>query len=222
MRADDVVISSGGTVSSSTLGEGLAGSVIVTARRLLASGDGFAGFTGISSSAGSRSAGDAGQVRVRADDAEVRSGGTITSTTFGEASAGSVEIAAGRLLVSGDGFAGFTGIASQASSTSSGNAGSIAIDAEALEIRDGATVSSAAFADGSAGDVTLRAGALLIDGASVSTRGADSAGGRIGISASDLVLLRRAEVISDGIVPASESSIIPYGSPPSRSSTAAA
>jgi hypothetical protein len=108
-------------------GIGHAGSVEVKANELRIEGSSNPeGVTGIVSRANPGSLGDAGTVRVTvAGLMELLNGGVITSSTFAQGSAGSVEVQAGKLRINDFGTPDqFTGITSQASRDSSGNAGS--------------------------------------------------------------------------------------------------
>jgi filamentous hemagglutinin family protein len=64
-----------------------------------------------------RPTGTAGQVTIKANTIELRSGGLISSSTSTNGNAGIVDVQANRLLISGDGAQAFTGIISSAEPT---------------------------------------------------------------------------------------------------------
>ena len=104
--------------------------------------------------------GDAGTVQVTAGELGVRDGGQILSSTFGEGNAGTVTVAAERILISGD--RGFSIILSTAEPGSSGDAGAVTVTAANLELRGGGVIISDTFAEGDAGTVAVQAERLLI------------------------------------------------------------
>jgi len=178
-----VEVRNGGRISSITLAEGNAGTVTVAAGRLLVDGDGSPVTTIIASQADRNSSGDAGTVTIKATGGlvEVREGGQISSNTFGAGDAGDVTVEAGRVLVDaqdfGEGGSSFfsTSIGAQAGGRASdiseprgedlGNAGRVTINAsERVNVRNGGVITS--FSVGrDAGEVTVTAPVVLIDGA---------------------------------------------------------
>jgi filamentous hemagglutinin family protein len=211
IKAVRMQIQGGSNVNSICFGEGDAGSVQVNAGELLIDGQGVKGqFTGIESSAGSGSQGDAGSVDIRVEGSmELINGATVTSSTVATGGAGSVIINAGELKIDGKGVKGqFTGVASNANSGSQGNAGKVEITISGpMELMNGATIASNTFAKGDAGSVTINAGTLKVDGQGatdqftgvVSGAGSESQGdaGSVNIIISDLLeLINGGQIIS--------------------------
>ena len=192
VRAGELEIRDGGDDRSSTFGSGNAGTVTVQAERLHIVGEGDSEFsTGISTGADfSRgpngevllSTGNAGAVKVRAGELEIRDGGDISSGTFGSGNAGTVTVKAERRLhiVGGSASEFSTGISSSAASTvtrdgilvaGEGNAGAVNVIVTSgdLEIRDDGEITSSAVGGGDAGKVTVEADRLVLDRASITT-----------------------------------------------------
>src|SRR4051794_11369360 len=101
VTAGDLQVRTGGVISATTFGAGDAGTVSVTADRLLISRDGAPTSSEFVSNANAGGAG--GRVEVTAGDLQVRNGGQIRANTFGAGDAGTVSVRADRLLISGDG-----------------------------------------------------------------------------------------------------------------------
>ena len=157
----------GGVIISSTFAQGNAGSVEVQAGNLHIDGGTPDHVNGITSQAEPKSSGDAGTVAVTvAGLLELLNGGQITSSTFAQGNAGSVEVQAGNLRIDDPGTPDqVTGIASQADQSSSGNAGTVKVTVTGLlELLNGAAITSSTFAQGNAGSVEVQAGDLRIDG----------------------------------------------------------
>jgi filamentous hemagglutinin family protein len=117
----------------------------------------------ISSNATRGSSGDAGNVTIKAGYLEIRNGSTIRSDTEDSGSAGTVNVEADRLFVSGDDSVGpTTGITSDAHSGTTGNAGSVTVKAVDLKLRDGGVIHSDTRSSGSAGTVRVQANRLFV------------------------------------------------------------
>src|SRR3954470_16478322 len=101
VTAGDLQVHTGGVISATTFGAGDAGTVSVTADRLLISRDGAPTNTEFVSNANAGGAG--GRIEVTAGDLQVLNGGQIRANTAGAGDAGTVSVRADRLLISGDG-----------------------------------------------------------------------------------------------------------------------
>jgi filamentous hemagglutinin family protein len=161
-------IVNGGLISSITRGEGVGGNVVVTANELLirGGGDDQPSFTGLFGDA-RMSSGGAGNIYVTAEERlEIANGGVIsTSTISGEGDAGVVSVEAVELVIDGEGQFMDTGIFSE-SIFSSGNANEVQVIAtDRLDIRQGGEISSSTGGgEGIAGNVSIVAPELIIDG----------------------------------------------------------
>ncbi|MDO9141885.1 MAG: filamentous hemagglutinin N-terminal domain-containing protein [Methylobacter sp.] len=167
IRAGALDIVNGGKILSSTLAQGNAGSIAVSADTLNIDNFGFSSWvTGILSQAEQGSVGSAGSVSIQAGTLNVVNGGEIASSTFAHGNAGSVAVSADKMTVDNQGFSLWaTGVLSQAEADSTGgHAGNVSIQAGALDIVNGGVIASSTFAQGNAGSVSVNAGALTIDG----------------------------------------------------------
>ncbi|MEK0084556.1 hypothetical protein, partial [Benzoatithermus flavus] len=169
IQANIIEIYDGGLIRSETIGSGNAGNITVSdASRLIIDGSHYpAIFTGIAANTYNKSmgAGDAGMVTIHADVLELRGGGEISSGTFGKGNAGEVTVNARQLTIDGPNSPSFAGIGSQANAGSTGGrAGAVTVTAGLLELRGGGTIATSTFGPGDAGEVTVDARQLIIDG----------------------------------------------------------
>src|SRR3984957_3630829 len=157
---------SGGGILSATDGSGNAGDVTLKAGSLAIDARSSSAFTGIPSSAASAQSGNSGQLTVSAAGAaSITNGGQILSATNGLGNAGDITLSAGSLTVVGTTSGRFTGISSSAVSSISGNSGQVSvITTGATILANGAGIVSATAAPGNAGNVTVNAASLSIDG----------------------------------------------------------
>jgi hypothetical protein len=199
-----------GEIQSVTFAAGDGGAVTVEAGRLLVTGvPGSGRLSGITSSANPGSSGDAGTVAVKAGEVDIRDEGRIASSTLGRGDAGTVTVRADEVQVSRGG-----GITTGSTIFAEGDAGTVTVEANALTIRDEGRIASSALGGGSAGDVRLAVGTLLVENAFVATVGLGiEGGGQITVEAEDLVALVDADITSNGIVPAPGASIITFRAP---------
>ncbi|MBV5310722.1 hypothetical protein, partial [Chromatium okenii] len=175
-------ILNGAEISSSIFGgTGNAGTVTVQADELRLDGQ----FSAVMSSANIGSAGNAGAVNLNVNGLlKVFNGAKISTSTWSTGEAGDVLIIAKEAQLDGGGATdSITTIYSDAYSTSIGNAGTVTLNIDGLlEVRNGAAISTNAWAVGDAGTVTLHVGDLLLDGTNslISSRALESATGNVG------------------------------------------
>ncbi|WP_017663079.1 two-partner secretion domain-containing protein [Baaleninema simplex] len=159
--ANAIEILDGGQLSSSTDGEGNAGTISIEATdTVLFSGVSSVGASsGAFSQVGEEGRGNAGEVRVVANTVEIRDGAVLDSSTLGEGDAGTVSVEAIDTVIfsdiSAEGFA--SGAASNVEEEGRGNAGEVRVVANTVEIRDGAQLSSSTSGEGNAGTISLEA-----------------------------------------------------------------
>ncbi|MBL8474160.1 MAG: filamentous hemagglutinin N-terminal domain-containing protein [Rhodocyclaceae bacterium] len=153
--AGDMRLVAGSVVSSNTYSVGTGGDVTVLAGSLTLDER-----SKISSDA--RGDGNAGSVSVQVDGAmSVLNGSQVSSDTYSFGDAGNVSVRAGSLVVDGGGT--FTYVSSDA--VGGGEAGSVTVDvAGAMRVANGGSVSSDTYSIGNAGNVTVWAGSLEVDG----------------------------------------------------------
>lgn len=181
--ADDLLIENA-FVSSSTIGQGAAGSIFVNAARVEMAGGVIEVF--------SQGADAAGDVTVLADSLALFDRSEIVSVTEAQGDAGSVNVIAGSLTVD----------ASALSSTTSGagNAGSINILASDVLLANGSFVETDAQAGstGSAGAIEIEAGSFTAEQTFISSSTAASGNaGSVRIAADQVSLLFNGAVVSE-------------------------
>jgi filamentous hemagglutinin family protein len=163
VNASQLNLLNAGTISSSTRGLNNAGNVSVNTDTLVVNGQDSPLYTGIFSDAYKKSAGNAGEVRIKTNDLSVFNSGAISTSIWSKGNAGNVSIAANNILLDGQSTGQATGISSNAQLDSSGNAGTITLTANNLTIRNGGQVRSDSMGQGNAGNVTIAAKQVAIN-----------------------------------------------------------
>lgn len=194
--ANDITLgpATAAAISTSIDNGGLAGAIIINAKRLTLDG------AEIASAARGSLAGSAGAIRVKADTLSIVNGGRIESTSFSPGPAGAIDLTVGTLVLRGAG----SEITSENLSARGGLAGGIAIDAARIEILDGAAISTNSVA-GPAGNISLtmpRTGTLLLRGARqsgvITTSSGPGTGGLITIASPYLILSDGGQILALG------------------------
>jgi len=154
-------IYAGAFLGSNTSSQGNAGTVNLNSGEIIIDDLGANIFTGIASE--TTSTGYAGEVNIKASGKfTLQSGGEISTNTFGEGNAGTINIQAGQLLIDRQDSEVITGIVSN--SIGLGHAGSVNIIVdEKADIINGGQIASSAFDSGDAGEVNVTADAITID-----------------------------------------------------------
>jgi filamentous hemagglutinin family protein len=162
---DRLVLTNGGSISSSTSSTGNAGNLVLqVGDRLLIRGESPAGFTSrILSQVEPRAVGDSGQIRIHAQEVLLRDGGAISASTKGEGDAGTILINAGdRLLLDGEGQNRQESlISSQVEFRAEGDGGRIQIQTGNLTLRNGTVISTGSAGRGDGGSILIDAGDRL-------------------------------------------------------------
>lgn len=182
-------LTDGGQLLALSYGQGDTGSVNIHAQGTV-SFDGVNSINGSSSGAATLVApgavGKGGDINIRAGSLEVTNGGKLLASTFGEGDAGSMNInAAGRVLFDGGGTVAFdqgqdsysaTAASSQVAPEAVGNGGNINIQAESLEVMNGARLTASTFGQGNTGSVNIHtASTVSFDGVNSSNGFASAA-----------------------------------------------
>ncbi|MEO0409442.1 MAG: hypothetical protein AAF289_19030, partial [Cyanobacteria bacterium P01_A01_bin.135] len=205
----------GAQLAASTLGQGNAGSVIISATDRVA----FAGTSadGQFSSAASSQVeetgnGAGGDIEITTGVLEVRGGAQLAASTLGQGNAGSVIIsAADRVTFAGTSADGqfVSGSFSTIEETGVGAGGDIEITTGVLEVRGGARLTASTLGQGNAGDViiTARDSAELVTGFVLSAVDDTAIGirGDVTVRAGDLTLSNDSLISTQDDRPSSES-----------------
>jgi filamentous hemagglutinin family protein len=174
-------LTDGGEISGGTFSSGASGQVSVHSASLTINSEGStSALTGISDQSGAGATGNGGPITVSVDGALVlANGGEISSGTHSLANGGNVTVQAGSLTIEDAmGSSHLTGITSETDGTSDsqghltglgGNAGAVNVLVSGeLTITSG-KIDTDTFASGNAGNVSVQAGSVDIDGSSYPT-----------------------------------------------------
>ncbi|WP_326537689.1 beta strand repeat-containing protein [Pseudorhodoferax sp.] len=193
--AGPLTLGPGGQISSGTLGPAAAGALQVSATTIELTGSTQGGpVTGVLSSGLDALAGRAGDVTVQADALTVRDTARISSATISNvAPAGNIGVETRTLLIDGGGWA--TGIESFGYGFADGGVGRVQVRAsESLTLRDGGAIVAGARGGGPAGEISVNAGHLLINGAGASQSYTGIGGDSLGIGRGAAVTVNATQI----------------------------
>jgi len=194
ITAGSLEVTNGAALASSTLGEGDAGNVKITATDTVR-------FDGVRRTGGPSAAfstleagavGDGGDIEITAGSLEVTNGAVLSSSTFGEGNAGGVKISAtDTVRFDGVGSNGEnSGVASVVAPRAVGEGGVIQISTGSLSLND-ALLSSQSLGTGTAGDITINTRQNLeTNRSTINTTTLSGDGGDITLQVGDLLLMR--------------------------------
>ena len=169
ISTNNLSLTNGGRVDASTLGQGDAGSVNITAtENITVDGENSGGFSsGIINVVNPGVEGDAGGITISVNNLDLTNGGQVSAGTFGRGNAGAINITAtGDITANGENSDGIpSNITSQVTSEAEGDAGGIDISANSLSLTNGGQVSAGTFGRGNAGTINITAtGNITADG----------------------------------------------------------
>lgn len=172
---------------------GNAGAITITAQSLELNGAQISSRNGLLP-------GFSGAIDITADTLVLREGSTIDTTSFNSDEAGAIRLAVGTLTATG------SAIRSANVDNGGGSAGSILIEANRIDLLDGASISTNSVT-GAAGDITLllpRTGTLVLRGAAdsgvITTSSGPDTGGIITIASPYLILSDGGQILALGDV----------------------
>jgi hypothetical protein len=127
---------------------------------------------------------------------ELHNGGDISSSTWGAGDAGTVEVRADRLLVTGTDATGYPSvISSSANLGSTGAGGAVTIQAGSILLQDQGEVTTQSDGTGPGGPLTITAkDTLRLDNANIEARTETASGGNMTLAAGRLFDLHNSEV----------------------------
>lgn len=170
-------------ISATAMGPGDGGSIVLTVPGTLSLSED----ANVSASSVLPQSGAAGDILIRGGEVVLRSGGYVTSSTRGNGPGGRIDVAAGRLDISGTGTGDPAGSGIYSRTLGGAPAGSIALRAGSLSVAQGGAVSAESLGMGRSGDIVLAAeGALDLDGGRVTSRATMADGGTIRVTAGSL------------------------------------
>jgi filamentous hemagglutinin family protein len=161
----------GGVISGETFGSGSGADILVSAGSVTVDGSGSGQFTGVLTGAGAAATGAAGSLSVKAGTLQVLAGGDVDTDTGGRGRGGDLRVRATDVTVDGSGAfdpTRFTGLSSDARGTDSrsGSAGNVTVRARAVIVNGGGSIETDTDGPGRSGRVFLSARALTLDGTS--------------------------------------------------------
>ncbi|GAB4245752.1 MAG: hypothetical protein Kow0049_35710 [Stanieria sp.] len=151
INTNNLIISNGGVVSTSTFGIGNAGTIKINANDISIYGKADDGsVSGIGSRVAANAQGNAGGIEIRTDELSIDNGGQISVNSQGEGQGGSLFIQADNLSLDNE--------SSLLASTPLGTGGNIALEiAEVLSLRGNSLISAEAKGDANGGNVNINA-----------------------------------------------------------------
>jgi filamentous hemagglutinin family protein len=182
ITTDFLQVINGAQLSAKTDGIGNAGDIIIHAHDIVFDGVGNnnASFpSGATTGVQANGLGMAGGIDITTDSLKVMNGALLDASTFGEGNAGSIIIEANHVLFDGKYKTSASGAFSAVTSGSIGDAGGLVINADLLEVINGARLSASTFGEGNAGGVSITTASLELTNdaiISASTRGKGDAG----------------------------------------------
>ena len=200
LQAPILSILGGGQVAAASFGKGNSGRVNLTAHdSLVIDGTGAVGNvlfdTGIFADAVRGSTGNGGDIAVRAGDIKIKDDGQIAADTFGGLG-GDVMVTAESLLIDGGGLDSIAGIFAR--TRSGGNGGSVAVRAHDVSILAGARIAAVTQGKAPAGNVTVVADSLVIDGKGILDTGLFAIGSSSGHAGAVTVCADNVKIINAG------------------------
>jgi filamentous hemagglutinin family protein len=153
---------SNSTITTSSTGEGNAGSISVVAENLLKLDKGSRITADVSSFRGSKAIGDAGKIDLKASSIFIMDKSVVSSDTSSLGNAGDISIKADKQLVVDGGNARFASISSTVFDEGTGQGGDVTITAPFLSLNRG-VIFAATLGVGDAGKIKITANEMTLD-----------------------------------------------------------
>ena len=214
-----LVLTNGGQVDATTIGQGNSGAIkIRESQSILIDGETSDGFNSsrISSSVQNSAVGDSGGIEIDTSTLSLTNGGLIFATSFGQGDAGKIKISASEgITIDGEKRDGFSSrianevsiaSGSNLSASTQGNSGGIEINTSTLSLTNGGLISASTFRKGDSGIIKIKATDTIdIDGQGIKNpspsaiisqvnSGAFGNSGGIEIETSDLFITNGAQL----------------------------
>ena len=164
IESDRLQVIGGAVIQVLPFASGAGGRLDIVADQILLDGQSPNGSpSAISAVVGSDASGQGGQIAIETEQLEIINGAQLTTATNGSGDAGSLQVNADHiLLVGGDDLA--TIISSAVEANGTGKGGRLAITTDTLTLMDGAQISTSTQSNEPAGDLTIRARTIDIEG----------------------------------------------------------
>ena len=162
---DHLNIKNGGEISTSILGSGKGGDLLVKTQKLFIDREHADSFTGITIQTEEGSSGNAGNLTLDVNHLNIKNGGAINTSIWGSGNGGNLQIINAQTIdIAQNQSSILTGISNQARKGSSGNTGDLIINTDNLTIHRGGQINASTFGDGKGGNVWLDAPIINING----------------------------------------------------------
>ncbi len=204
-----LMLSDGSQLSTGTFSSGKAGTMEVTAEDVQISGAGPLGPSGLFAPVAPNATGAGGNILLNTNRLQVDGGGQISTITFGDGNAGDLDIKAQEVELvgttvkeSGEFSSGFL---VRVERGAKGNGGNLTLEANTLELRDGAQIIANTVGEGNAGNLHIKANDIELTGIGASSArtsgffanvqsGAVGKGGNLTVEAQNLYLAQQAQI----------------------------
>lgn len=165
-----------GGISTQSYSSGPGGSIVLSAPNALLDGNVYLNVN-------TSGQGNAGLVRVQSTDFTLKGFAGIYASTSATGNAGNIELAAARLNIDG-GY-----VFSFSSAGAAGNAGAVAVHADVFSLSNAGVLNSSSAGAGRGGDISISAGKVTIDSASIHANSeAQGPGGNVVIRTPEFLL----------------------------------
>jgi len=208
-------VTNGGQIAAETYSSQQGGNITINASEIDVSGVSGSNFSNISVASYSDTTGGAGNILLNAGLLQVRDGGQIGASTFGNGQGGNLTINAATILLSGGSRSQVNGLFAQAGSSvaennqpgATGQGGNLTINTGSLSVQTGSRISTGTFTAGSAGNLAINADSVQVIGRSLAdaspsliTASSTSAGaaGSLAISAREVLVQDGGQVTVSG------------------------
>lgn len=145
-----IILTDDSVITSSSVGAGNAGNVVVNASEVVQA----SGFSRILTTSEATATGDGGDVTITTPVLQLMDGASITTTTHGAGNAGNVVVNASQ-RVQASGWV--SGLFTTSEETATGDGGNVTITTPVLQLMDGASITTATRGAGNAGKVVVNA-----------------------------------------------------------------
>ncbi len=161
IKTNTLLVRDGAQVSVGTFSGGKGGNFTLDAKDVQLIGTSADGKfpSGLSTSAGLTSTGDAGDLTINTNTLLIKDGAQVNTGTFGSGKGGNLTVDAENIQLIGKSAVSplVSGLFAQAEPDSTGDAGDLTINTNTLLVRDGAQVNAGTFGSGKGGNLTVNA-----------------------------------------------------------------
>jgi filamentous hemagglutinin family protein len=169
VRGRNITLQDGSVIVTDTLGNGTGGKLQVLASELLTI-KGFVlnpnnqVYSGLLADVATGATGGGSNITIETHTLQVIDGGQISSGSFGVGNAGELNVKAKDVQASGISAFGPSGLFAPVALGATGNGGDLTIEAESLQVVDGAQIFTTTFGFGNAGEVNIQAQDIQVRG----------------------------------------------------------